>query len=133
MTDETTGEVKGESENVAIGSHNRQRTDSRNQRQGDQTFTFTNSDSMQLMFKLQEMTADIRDVKSDVRALDLKIDGLPDRVGKLEKLEVTVRPVVETTNSANLSVRMIITLLSIVSVVTIGLVVFLVYVQVNGG
>lgn len=127
MAEQTTGTVGSDAENVVIGRSNRQSTDSRNQ-----NVTFTSQDNLQLWFKLQEVVSDIRDLRGDVRALDLKIDGLPDRVGRLEGLEVVVRPAAgAAAESVNLSIRMIFTILLIVGLTVLVLVAALIYFQVQ--
>lgn len=135
MGDQITGTVGDDAENVAIGKNirTRQNTDSHSQRLGDQTFTFSSNDSLQLMWKLQEMTADIRDAIRDIKLLDIKLDNLPDRVGRLEKLEVVVRPEAArpTEESFNLSVRMIFSILFGVFLIVIVMVGILIYIQVG--
>lgn len=131
MTETTTGEVEGDSENVAVGTRNRQRTDSRSQRQGDtqQNVNFSNPDSMHLWMKLME-------VASIVNSLVLQMDDLPNRVGRLERLEVVVKPGPEVIirpaahDTVNLSVRMIVIMFVVALFLSLALAVFLIYWQV---
>lgn len=101
------------------------------QRSGD--IHFSNQDNWTLYLKLTEMLVDIRSLNVKVEALDLKIDGLPDRVGRLEKLEVVVRPELSShaSESVNLSVRMIIAISFAAFLVVVALIGFLIYLQVT--
>lgn len=126
--DQTTGTVEG-GEQVAVGRGNKQNS-RRDSARSDpqQNMFFNNPDNMQIWVKLLDLTADIRD-------LNTKMDDLPGRVGRLERLEVVVRPSPEivvhpVSDSINLSARVIFTVLAVALLFVLALVGFLLYLQV---
>lgn len=126
MTDTTTGTVGDDADQVAQGKRNQQLYSS-----PQQSVTFTNPDSMQLWVKLLE-------VANTVSNLVIQMDDLPNRVGRLERLEVVVKPgpppevIVRPLahDTVNLSVRMIVVIFLVSLVAAMALVAWLVFLQV---
>jgi len=86
-----------------------------------------------------QMWAKILEHGMEIQNLVRQMDNLPDRVTKLERLEVVVKPGPEVvikqtaTSAGNFSMRALFVVLIIALIVVISLVAFLVYWQVSRG
>lgn len=90
------------------------------------------------VWRLLEMAADIRALVAQMDDLPFKVGRLTDQVGRLERLEVVVKPgpppevIVRpvTHDTVNLSIRMIVVIFSVALVAVLALVAWLVFLQV---
>lgn len=127
MSDSTIkGAVGDDADQVAQGSRNRQQAQT--MRAGD---TYVGAAGDFPLWKLIEMDGNIR-------ALVIQMDDLPNRVGRLERLEVVVKPgpppevIVRplSPDTVNLSVRMILVVVLVAFLIVVSMVAWLVYLQV---
>lgn len=131
MADKVEAAVGDGADQVAQGKRNQQQ----NMRAGD---TYVGSPGDFPIWKLMEMAADIRVLVSQMDDLPNKVGRLTDQVGRLERLEVVVKPgpppevVIRPVahDTVNLSVRMIAVIFLVALVVVLVLVAWLVLIQV---
>jgi hypothetical protein len=94
------------------------------------TMNFNNQDNMQIWVKILEMS-------NEISALAAKLDDLPNRVGRLEGLQVVVKAAPaqaqpyegERTELKDYSLKTVFTVLTIILLLILGLVIFLVFTQ----
>jgi hypothetical protein len=131
-------DVGDDAENIVAGKENQQQASrirndpKQSMRSGD--VYFNNQDNLQIWMKLIELASKLSD-------LTMQMDDLPNRVGRLERMEVVVRPGPEvvirpippSTDPTLLTMRSLFTILIVAVIIIGGLIGFAVFWQVIHG